>query len=809
MWCVASSTAPACCLRPGGRRIHDPHGKSRRSLVDPAVLSFFSFQMGDPFLMGTAGAAEQQELVRLRRENKELREEAAKLRVQVQAATTPTLRLTTAVAAHSPTSTQSAKVPSGDSATVKNLKEQFAREEAISKALAAKVKGLQERLEAFAADVCEREQGYRLAFARFHAELEEKKNLCNSLQRQVQVMHDHQQPQASPRSTTLPAVVGATARPAVPLEAATALAGSIESLAALYQQLTGTAVVTPGVPPVRSRRQPAAPDDGRCNTAPVAEDPPSALAADPHAAPAAVVPLAVAGAGALRAANPELRKTRRTAAAARSVVPASKSTAAPPRKRARTAVQPPSLDTSLTGDGSSLFSHFAANAQVARGASKPAALPPALGFGPDPVGDFLQLMATTSLPSHQDILRRKLMEHCGSDVTVLAEYALHHLQNMSDTRPFPYKALWACMDALVCLDRTVFAALCGAVSPALVHAVGPDRVGAGAEGQLLATVVRMAEVLHRRRYHLTECSSLQNILYAMSIAAMSRWRLDSPSSLDSTETLDPTEDTFAPFMSAAVALCGYDITLERQLREHGCDGVGTELSSSLPTYAIQAVFPVALLSTACTEAQMTRWTDFCDAMGWSYGQVPLQSLGDVAARALTEWPADDEALLTLRLLVLLKGPPYLYTVMNAFGRPPAEGDDSGRPIFSAFVRLLGCAVVDLRLCDDRDEQVQRMMGFLLEYLEQSMEWGYCSATEVLRAATTAHVVAVRAIMELYKGDDVALTVRSTMRGKCLRGALRWLRLQQSAQEESGALVEGHPLFCTALGRRLLEALPTH
>ncbi|RNF03441.1 uncharacterized protein Tco025E_08173 [Trypanosoma conorhini] len=360
------------------------------------------------------------------------------------------------------------------------------------------------------------------------------------------------------------------------------------------------------------------------------------------------------------------------------------------------------------------------------------------------------------------------------------------------------------------LGQDVFPAFMTQAVRKLVQLLGPD---AAAEFdhtpqlRCLALAVRAACAIQLRDTAQAAEASLFVAFYECTVSALRSWRQlrGSP---------DAPHHVLGPWMVAAQHLCGFVVDFHEVVHyyansERVLDALA--LPASLTRYAAQAVMaacyftssPQSSAAAPLGAAAAAAWMRFCDAMDWSYSELPLERIGAAAARILARGEAEHsrgEALLSLRLLVLQKGLGFLQSLTEALRAAGGEVD-----IDAAFAELFSLAVIDLQLEDPRDEQWGRAMAFFADYLSAASVAQAKSAAELLAACKGTHLLVLRAVLQLCHGAGTVTEAGAEHLAK----ALQWAKalhvgLARSTRESKATTAQPHPFACTLLGQQLRQ-----
>ncbi|EKF29131.1 hypothetical protein MOQ_007101 [Trypanosoma cruzi marinkellei] len=751
---------------------------------------------------------ERQELERLLKENRKLREDNALLRISAEAKRTSDnngkAKNVTATAEEVKDNTGPSEESvdgnaSSKRANVKRLKEdlQHCREElerALREQKEAKeeCKQLKSIFESFVVESCEREEACKLIFARVYEEIEEQKKLCEGLQRQLQ----ERPPAVVAPLVATPAAAVVGMDPSSLYDIVDNLRFSLSELEHRlgYNGDAGSRQTAPAAGAAASRvgRGKARSAVGVGTTvrgdtySKTQEVPGHHHSQEAESAVRLVVP--AKGAGALRATG----------------VLGSQSTTTERKKRGRKKQNEIETVKRHAGELSSEVTAASLFKSITPVIAKPKG--PVVNFGQEPIADYLGLLEKTDL-GNVDVLRRELMNFCGSDVNTLASYAVEHFFSKSLLKA-PVITLWKHTERVMHIGKDVFSAFMKQAVRKLVRLLGPEcaaEIDHTPQLRCLALVVRMACAISLR-------DSAQGgdaffvAFYECTVSALRSWRIGS--------SAGEQRHVLGPWMVVAQHLCGFVEEFHEVVRyyansERVLDAL--TIPNSLTRYAVQAIMascyfnsspqsPVEHLGSDA-HADMEMWINFCDAMDWSRNELPLKLIGSAAAKILAHSKdviKRGEALLSLRLLVLQKGLGLLQTLTEELRVSGGEVD-----IDAAFAELFSLAVIDLQLEDPRDEQWGRAMAFFAEYLSANSVEQSKSNEELLAACKGTHVLVLRAMLQLCNGAGGAIPEESAEQ---LAKALQWAKalhvgLERSTRETKASVLV-HPFQSTLLGQQL-------
>ncbi|KAH8608142.1 hypothetical protein ERJ75_001363800 [Trypanosoma vivax] len=776
-------------------------------------------------------SADGQELRRLLKENRDLREANATLRVALESkvlADRPIKAPAPALDRHAAAGGNPLCDTSSKAEAVKKLREQLrqSREEAERcegerQRIEEDYRRLRDIFESFVVDVCEREEGYKAVFAAVHEEMEANKKMCESLQRQLE------------ERSSAPTVPAAARPPAAEDTYVKSIVSNIKKALVELENRIGHCVFydadrisnTSQISHNKKHIDPC--DDsipldcvvddscGRSHRANVR----SLKLADVQKCKSSLVRPQPSDDGFEKSVN--VLSPAPGASKLRCEVPLSSNSRTMKSKKrsreisdnAKVKIRPP-VDLCTTCNTESMFSCFTPPAQHSKGS--------VVKFGSDPISDYFGLLPDTDA-KRLDVLHRELFNFCGADVYTLASYVVDHFLKNS-IHSLPMLTLWKRTEQVLRIHENIFPAFILQASRSLVSLLGPSTIDVSIHDHVpqlrcLALVVRMACVL-QFRYSSTGMEALFSVFYECTISALRRWRL-SNSSRDERGLL-------FPWMVTVRHLCGFVEEFYMVVRYHANSEHVLEslaLPKSISRYAVQAVMSSCFFtsfpqtSSGVHAVDVKEWAVFCEAMDWSCCELPCDRIGVAAVRILTHVSdvyRRSEAILTLRLLVLLKGLGFLQTLTESLRVASGEVD-----VDAAFAELFSLAVVDLQLEDPRDEQWPRAMSFFNEYMNNCLVAHPSSVAELVSACKETHLLVLRAMLQLCHGagaladdgiDHVVQVLRWTrMLNVALKRSIVCSNGASAAGNDSGSshtfsqssAAVTHPLRRTLLGREIL------
>ncbi|ORC91420.1 uncharacterized protein TM35_000064250 [Trypanosoma theileri] len=804
------------------------------------------------------------ELQRLLKENRELRNANASLRVAVESKRVcSNCKGKTSVSASSSTSAAAAaggvgtleggkeeaghssetnSKSSGNSVSLKKMKEELQRtKEELERTqqgerqVSEEYKQLKSLFESFVVEVCEREEAYKLAFLRAYEKIEEQKSLAESLQRQLEERPPPTLISETPVTPTPPLPLPASSSPPVvngldpsslhdlvdtlrtslselefrlgfnadtsnrqiaPVAVSRATRGKGRSAKSVHSSQMENSTHNPQL----TENEPQRELQSLTSTTPTPTPtllPPQPMKREGNQyqesqnksqenlnKPSVVEP--ARGAGVLRS----------------STLSSSHSTTTERKKRVRKTrgetetVKRQAVEGPSESSAASLFKGFTRTTEAPKLS--------VVNFGTEPIADYLALLEKTDTHGI-DILRRELIKFCASNLNILASYAVEHFLSKSSLLASAV-TLWKHTERVMHISKGVFEAFIKEAVRKMVHLLSPEGtepVDHSSQLRCLALVVRMACAVQLRETDQGE-EALFVAFYECTVSTLRAWRLGT--------LVSGQQHVLGPWMLTVRHLCGFVEDFHMVMHyyanlEHVLNAL--TIPKSLTRYTIQAVMSLCYFTSSSESltpsvgksGDIETWMSFCDAMDWSYNELPLDMIVSAAARLLAQ--SNDaykhgEALLSLRLLVLQKGFGLLQPLMEELRSSGGEVD-----VDAAFAELFSLAVIDLQLEDPRDEQWCRAMAFFSDYLSTCSVERVKSAEELIAACKDTHLLVLRAVLQLCHGAN-AVTEKSVVH---LTNILSWAKalqivLARSSRENENAIVT-HPLRKTVLGRQLL------
>ncbi|KAH9598165.1 hypothetical protein LSM04_005502 [Trypanosoma melophagium] len=799
------------------------------------------------------------ELQRLLKENRELRNANASLRVAMESKhvcnnckgkTAASSSSSASAAANSGGTLEGGKAEvdhssetnsksAGNAVSVKKMKDELQRTkdelERIQQGeqkTSEEYKQLKSLFESFVVEVCEREEAYKLAFLKAYEKIEEQKSLAESLQRQLQ---------ERPPTLITETPVTPTPTPPLPLPSPPVVRGLdpsslydlVDTLKTSVSELefrlglssdTGNrqgapvAVSRTTRGKTRSSKPVNSSEVENSTLNPLLKDtePQGELESPTPTVQTPQPPIPAAVGAPMKAQRHQYEQSREKLSKPSVVEPArgagvlrssalssSQSTTTERKKRVRKkreeteTVKRHAVEKPSESSAASLFKGFTRTAEAPKLS--------VVNFGTEPIADYLALLEKTDTHGI-DILRRELIKFCVSNLNLLASYAVEHFLSKTSLSASAV-TLWKHTERVMHIGKGVFDVFIKEAVRKMVNLLSPDGtepVDHSPQLRCLALVVRMACAVQLRDND-QGGEALFVAFYECTVSTLRAWRLGS--------LVSGQQHVLGPWMLTVRHLCGFVEDFHMVMRyyanlEHVLNAL--TIPKSLTRYTIQAVMSLCYFTssseslTASVEkvGDIESWMSFCDAMDWSYNELPLDKIGSAAARLLAH--SDDaykhgEALLSLRLLVLQKGFGLLQPLMEELRTSGGEVD-----VDAAFAELFSLAVIDLQLEDPRDEQWRRAMAFFSDYLSTCSVERVKSAEELIAACKDTHLLVLRAVLQLCHGAN-AVTEESASHLTnilCWAKALQIVLARTSSRENEHGIV-AHPLRNTLLGRQLL------
>ncbi|TPP42089.1 hypothetical protein CGC20_28155 [Leishmania donovani] len=767
--------------------------------------------MADPFL--DVGNPLELEVTRLTQENRELRQENARLRARISLTATPSETASNAVSERSTLrrADDTAAVPVGTSPGAKPidkpggaLSHRFTRaaetsspkqhkqqavstariEEAVQRVKkelrgevekyqkaaetkASQMEQLKQQFELFVTTTCEREAAYELVYMQVFRELEEQRALARIAQAQL----EEQRLEAVEMRTSLQAAAAAAAAPSK-CSTLVSLSPSPPSKSEDVAVASSSSAARP-VKRCRTGKTATHADDGYKSNATeaqttqeeVVEVQQEVAMTAPNATPEPRQLRIVQGGAALRADSKTSRLKRPRASSAMSVSSATRSTrtrqsaaavaqlhmpASPVFAAASVSAADISVGVAVTSSSGTAATAFPAAASASSPARRTAS---------DALGDLWTLLARHTEATHGFLpLWQHLARLRGSDrlaaLRVMIPLLLHLLGPADATIPL---VLPAPLSASVAAPPTSIT--------------------------VLATAIRLLETAEAGADAVDNWATALIHLYG-----------------------------FQPALSKLVQYTNSTIAYER-----------THLAHSWVTYTAQAIFAQCLTSssTSSAEVAVARWRELCDSIGWSPHSLPLERLEAAAARCVARTRVGlgsftaacaEEALLSLRLVVLYRGFDHMERIAALLEMPGVLPMVITKEIYAELVSL---AVMD-RAPFRTTDAIQHALRLLREYVQEVSPERCTSAEHFVSVPRLSHLLAALALLRV-ESTNTAATARSTETDSAFceavqegrQTALRWLQAQKVALNmvrQSAALARDRQLLLrdTVLGQRLLR-----
>ncbi|KAG5465664.1 hypothetical protein CUR178_00375 [Leishmania enriettii] len=801
--------------------------------------------MADPFL--EAGNPLELEVTRLTQENRELRQENARLRARISLTATPSATASNALSERgsvrsvadtvavpvgastglksvnrlggtpSQRSTRSAAAP-----TPKQHQQQVVSTERIEEAVqrvkkelraevgkyqkaaevkASQVEQLKQQFELFVTATCEREAAYALVYTEVFRELEEQRALVHAAQAQLE-----EQRQASVEMrTTLQATVAAAA--AAPSKRS-ALASKSEDIALTSSSAARAAEKR------RAGTTPKHTDDGDQSNATETQTIRESAMDEQHDFTAPVPNVTpeprqlriVQGGAALRGESKTARLKRPRSSSA---VSASSAT------RAARARQGAAAFAQLHMPSAPVFAATSVSAAVATVTSYPetvAAAPPAAAYASssarqtasDALGDLWTLLARRTEATHGFLpLWQHLDRLHGSDrlaaLRVMIALLLHLLGPADEAMPLALPAPLSTSTAVPPTSVTVVATAIRLVEVQLESEALQQR------GSAVSRIDGATQ----------QCSTLlHSLFYRVCVATLRRW-----------QTAEAGADAVDNWATALAHLYGFQPALSK-LAQYTNSTVAyerTRLAQGWVTYMAQAIFAQCFTSssTSSAEVAVTRWRELCDSIGWSPHSLPLERLETAAARCVARTrvglgsfntASAEEALLSLRLVVLYRGFDHMERIATLLELPGVLPMVITKEIYAELVSLAVMDRTPFRTAD----AFQHALRLLKEYLQEVSPERCTSAEHFVSVPRLSHLLATLALLRVESAGTIP-TARGTETDHVIgetvlegrQTALRWLHAQKVALDmvrQSAALARDRQLLLrdTTLGQRLLS-----
>ncbi|KAG5490238.1 hypothetical protein JKF63_00357 [Porcisia hertigi] len=312
-----------------------------------------------------------------------------------------------------------------------------------------------------------------------------------------------------------------------------------------------------------------------------------------------------------------------------------------------------------------------------------------------------------------------------------------------------------------------------------------------------------------------ECSTLlHSLFYRVCVATLRRW-----------QTAEDGADAVDNWATALVHLYGFQPALSKLMQYTNTTAAyeRTRLAQSWITYTAQAIFAQCFTSSSTLSAELAvaRWRELCDSVGWSPHSLSLEQLETAAARCVAQTRVGlgnftavcaEEALLSLRLVVLYRGFDHMERIATLLELPGVLPMVITKEIYAELVSL---AVMD-RSPFRTANALQHALRLLMEYLQEVYPERCTSAEHFVSVPRLSHLLATLALLRAESSNATA-TARvagtdSVINDAVQEGyqiAIRWLHAQKVALDmvrQSPAWARDRQLLLrdTVLGQRLLS-----
>ena len=325
---------------------------------------------------------------------------------------------------------------------------------------------------------------------------------------------------------------------------------------------------------------------------------------------------------------------------------------------------------------------------------------------------------------------------------------------------------------------------------------------------------------------------LGSLFYRMCVATLRRWQAS-----------DCAADALEHWATAVLHLYGFQPNLLQLMQYTNTTSAyhRTRLPRSWISYTAQGIFsqcftttspssvPSASSATAALPAETAaaRWCELCDSVGWSTHAIPLERLETAAARCVAMTRVNhgpmtaacaEEALLSLRLIVLYKGFDHMECIAKSLEQPAVLPMAITKEIYAELVSL---AVRD-RVPFRTQDALHHALQLLREYLQEVGPERCSSAEHFVSAPRRSHVLAALALLRVdtatgteAKGGAAppsaafVVTASNEVREAGRKAAQQWLQAQRAALDmvrQSRALAPDHLLLLrdSPLGRILMR-----
>ncbi|KAG5464195.1 hypothetical protein LSCM1_00375 [Leishmania martiniquensis] len=815
--------------------------------------------MADPFL--ETGNPLELEVTRLTQENRELRQENARLRARISLTATPSATASNALSerasvysvvdtaavsagssagvrptdrlsgAPSPHSTQPAaaltpkqhrkqavsteRIEEAVQRVKRELRAEVGKYQKAAEMKASQMEQLKQQFELFVTATCEREAAYELVYMEVFRELEEQRALVRAAQAQL----EEQRIAAVEMRTSLQAAVAEAAAPSK----RRTLTSSSRNPPSKSEDVAVTSSSSAARPAKknRSEKTPDHTDDDEescaTKTQAVQEDTREVqreLAAPvPSVKPEPRQLRIVQGGAALRADKKTARLKRPRASSAVSVSSATRSTRARQTAAAFAQLQMPSAPVFAAASVSAagypaavtmgLYPETVAAASSAAVAAAPAPSP-ARETASNALGDLWTLLARHTEATHGFLpLWQHLDRLHGSErlaaLRVNISLLLHLLGPADDARPLALPAPLSTSTSVPPTSITVVATAIRLLAVQLESEVQQQR--GAAVGRTDAATQQCLVLFH-------------SLFYRICVSTLRRW-----------QTAEAGADAVDNWATALVHLYGYQPALSK-LAQYTNSTVAyerTHLGQGWVTYTAQAIFAQCFTSssTSSAEVAVARWRELCDSIGWSPHSLPLERLEAAAARCVARTrvglnsftaASAEEALLSLRLVVLYRGFDHMERIAALLELPGVLPMVITKEIYAELVSL---AVMD-RTPFRTTDAFQHAVRLLKEYVQEVFPERCTSAEHFVSVPRLSHLLATLALLRAEPAGTIptargaeadSVICEAVQEGR--HTAFRWLHAQKvalSMVRQSTALARDRQLLLrdTALGQHLLS-----
>ncbi|GET93439.1 hypothetical protein, conserved [Leishmania tarentolae] len=818
--------------------------------------------MSDPFL--DAGNPLELEVTRLTQENRELRQENARLRARISLTATPSATPSNAVSERSSvrTAVDTAVAPVGASPVAKpmskpggvlshrstrigetsapkqhqqqvlstarieeavqrvkkELRGEVEKYQKVAEMKASQLEQLKQQFELFVTTTCEREAAYELIYVQVFRELEDQRALVRTAQAQL----EEQRLQAVEMRTSLRAAAEA---PETPSNYGT-LASLSPNPAFKSEDVAVTSSSSAARPAKKYRAGKTAKqvdDGGKSNAteAPTTQEDVGEVKHEvalptPNVTPEPRKLRIVQGGAALRADIKPARLKRPRASSTMSVSSATRSTCVRKDLVARPQLHMPASpvfadvaasESAHEGVVEATVASTSGTASIASPVSASVSSPAPHTAG-DALGDLWTLLARHTEATHGFLpLWQHLARLPSSDrltaLRVMITLLLHLLGPADAAMPH---VLPAPLSTSVAAPPTSITVLATAIRLLEVQLESEAQQQRGAAvGRADATAQQCSALFH-------------SLFYRICVATLRRW-----------QTAEAGSDVVDNWTTALVHLYGFQPALSKlvQYTNSTIAYERTHLQHSWVTYTAQAIFALCFTSSSTSPAEVAvaRWRELCDSIGWSPHSLPLERIETAAARCVARTRVGlgpftaacaEEALLSLRLVVLYRGFDHMERIAALLERPGVLPIVITKEIYAELVSLAVMDRAPFRTAD----AIQHALRLLREYVQEVSPERCTSAEHFVSVPRLSHLLAVLALLRM-ESTNTAATARGTENDSVIREAvqagrqtaLRWLQAQKVALNmvsQRAALLRDRQLLLrdTVLGQRLLRDAST-